>query len=229
MLTRLGESYEDPNFKNGNIKNQNKLHTLICIDCDWYVVYDFIEEYLNSTEISDADKHCDELNKLLENGKAGYRILKNNDSYIVVPITSNDELQAIKEAEATPYAPVNAHIAKAAELYSDRENPDYENSVKESISAVESICKIITNDKKATLGKALKKLSASNIIIHESMVEAFKKLYGYTNDESGIRHGSLEMSKVQAEDALFMLIACSAFVNYLIAKMQRTEDPQSKE
>jgi len=51
------------------------------------------------------------------------------------------------------------------------------------------------------------------------MKSAFSALYGYTSDEGGIRHALIEKnSQVQIEDARFMLIACSAFVNYLISK-----------
>ena len=51
-------------------------------------------------------------------------------------------------------------MQKALELYSDRQKPDYENSVKESISSVESMCSIITglSGGAATLGNTLKKL-----------------------------------------------------------------------
>ena len=70
---------------------------------------------------------------------------------------------------------------------SDRKNPDYRNSIKESISAVESICKIIAEDEKTTLAKALTKLK-KRIEIHGSLEEGFKKIYGYTSDADGIRH-----------------------------------------
>ena len=43
------------------------------------------------------------------------------------------------------------------------------------------------------------------------------KLYGYTSDESGIRHaGRIDGKGTTFAEAKFMLIACSAFVNYLI-------------
>jgi hypothetical protein len=54
------------------------------------------------------------------------------------------------------------------------------------------------------------------------MVEAFRKLYGYTSDEKGIRHSLLEeAAKVHAEDARFMIVACSAFVNLLFVKADK--------
>jgi hypothetical protein len=38
----------------------------------------------------------------------------------------------------------------------DREQPDYRNSIKESISAIESLCRKITGNDKGTLGLVLK-------------------------------------------------------------------------
>jgi hypothetical protein len=66
--------------------------------------------------------------------------------------------------------------------------------------------------------KALKKLEAEGILIHEAQRGAFDKLYGYTSDAGGIRHALLEDSSLDYEDAKFMLVACSAFVNLLRAR-----------
>lgn len=102
-------------------------------------------------------------------------------------------------------------------LLSNRENPDYKNSIKESISAVESICIIIAG-KGATLGDALKTLGNKHNL-NNQLKAAFEKLYSYTNSEGGIRHaeGMFE-SEVTFEEAKFMLVSCCAFVNYLIAE-----------
>ena len=105
-------------------------------------------------------------------------------------------------------------------LYADRDNPDYENSIKESISAVEAMCCIITgmSGASATLGAALKKLEENGVVIHAAMRESFNTLYGYTSDASGIRHGGIDFTNAPAEDAKYMLVSCSAFVNYLTEK-----------
>ena len=48
---------------------------------------------------------------------------------------------------------------------------------------------------------------------------AFEKLYSYTNDKGGVRHADgLFVSEVSFEEAKFMLVSCSAFVNYLISE-----------
>ena len=68
------------------------------------------------------------------------------------------------------------------------------------------------------MGDALKRLEEEKKI-HPALKGAFTKLYGYTSDEGGIRHaeGLLE-SDVTFEEAKFMLVTCSAFINYLIAE-----------
>jgi hypothetical protein len=48
----------------------------------------------------------------------------------------------------------------------------------------------------------------------------FDSLYGYTSSADGIRHAfSDEKINVGFDEAKFMFVACSAFVNYLKSKM----------
>lgn len=106
-------------------------------------------------------------------------------------------------------------------LLYDRDNPDFENSIKEAITAVEAICQIITNNK-ATLSAALKQLSKNGVNIHPALQSAFEKLYAFTSDAGGIRHADgLRSTKATFEEAKYMLVTCSAFVNYLIALFEK--------
>lgn len=95
-----------------------------------------------------------EFNRIFEEEVAPYRILNG----LVVPIIGKSELAAIGETINSKYESVSIHMTKALELYSDRQKPDYENSVKESISSVEAMCSIITglSGGTATLGNTLK-------------------------------------------------------------------------
>jgi len=43
-------------------------------------------------------------------------------------------------------------LSRALELLSDRKQPDYRNSIKESISAVEATCQVFASKSRATLG-----------------------------------------------------------------------------
>lgn len=156
----------------------------------------------------------------MEDEVSGYRVVDK----IVVPITNSAEIETIMGAAETQYQSVNTHIKKALTLFADRKKPDYENAIKESISAVEAMCCIITGQRgaQATLGKTIKKLKESSVHIHPAMESAFSSLYGYISDEDGIRHGGIDFTNAPAEDTKYMLISCSAFVNYLIEKWGKT-------
>ena len=222
LLDSLGYTYDFP--KNYIIRNKNieKLKKYL-ENSDCYCIYDFIERYIELFATATDRKLLEkEFNLVLEQEKSGYRILKG----VVVPITNTTELESIKKSMSTKFSPVNTHFEKALSLFSNRTNPDYENSIKESISAVEAMWCIITGmtGAQATLGKAIKKLKDHGVQIHSAMENAFSSLYGYTSDENGIRHGGIDFKNAPAEDAKYMLISCSAFVNYLIEKWSKVAD-----
>lgn len=100
----------------------------------------------------------------------------------------------------------------------DRKKPDYRNSVKESISAVESLCMTLSDDPKASLGVALNKIEKTHEL-HPAFKKALSNLYGYTSDADGIRHALLDESNISYSDAKYMLVSCSAFINYVLGKM----------
>lgn len=154
-------------------------------------------------------------NSLFEKEYVGYRFVDN----IILRITDKNEVKSIESSSDTEYSVVNEHMEKAVALLADRKNPDYENSIKESISAVEAICEYLTGirGKEASLGKMLKKIEESGVVIHSAMKSAFNILYGYTSDANGIRHaGNIGGPSSTFEEAKFMLVSCSAFINYLI-------------
>lgn len=184
---------------------------------EWYKIYDFIET-LSSLNVSNVSDFVDSCNFALEKEMANYRIVDST----IVQITSEQEIAAIEEAlnADDQFKPVHAHLKTALDLLSNRTSPDYRNSIKESISALEALCKILVEDEKASLGKALAILE-NKYGLHGSLKEAFSKIYGYSSDAGGIRHAMLEDNiSVDFEDAKFMLVLCSSFINYLRAKFK---------
>ena len=155
-------------------------------------------------------------NRYFEREFIGYRFV----GELITPISDSIEIESIEECLGNKLKPVTEHISKANKLLADRLHPDYENSIKESISAVEAMCEIITGltGKEATLGNMLKKLEEKGIEIHKGLKSAFNILYGYTSDANGIRHaGDIGGSSSTFEEAKFMLVTCCAFINYLTA------------
>lgn len=166
-------------------------------------------------EDEQKDGVYEDFNNIFEREYVGYRFVGNE----IMQITDENEIATINEAVGSPYDVVNMHISKAISHLANREKPDYENSIKESISAVEALCEIYTGikGKEATLGNMLKKIEESGVIIHGALKSAFNILYGYTSDANGIRHaGDIGGPSSTFEEAKFMLVSCSAFINYLI-------------
>lgn len=188
--------------------------------CGWNEVYDIIEFIAQNYKIVNANKKfMDYCNSILEREVSGYRFIGGE----ITPITSPEEIAEIEEALQGEKAlgPVVIHLKSALDLFSDRKSPDYRNSIKESISAVEAMCRLIVGSE-ATLGKALSEIRRrGELHLHGALEDAFDKLYGYTSDEGGIRHSLLEESDLDCEDAKFMLVSCSAFINYLKVKVSK--------
>jgi len=187
-------------------------------NCPWHEVYSFLEfvadNYPNKETNKDFKRMC---NSVLEEEMSAYRFVGDK----IVRITSDEEISEIEEALETPFKNVNIHIERALTLMSDRKSPDYRNSIKEAISAVEAVCRIVAKDEKATLGKALDAIEGE-IDLHSALKRAFDSLYGYTSSAEGIRHALLDENvHLDLEDAKFMLVSCSAFINYLISKASK--------
>jgi hypothetical protein len=192
---------------------------------DWYKIYDLIEFLFMEFPFSSINRSrftalC---NSYLEREMSAWRIVGDQ----IGRLTSEEEIAAIEEAHTLTdrFAPVATHIRRALALLSDRQNPDYRNSIKEAVSAVESTCRILTGKQKATLGDALKYLEDNGISLHGALKQAFGKLYGYASDEGGVRHSLLKQSTLDYEDAKFMLVSCAAFVNLLRAREQGLSSP----
>ena len=180
---------------------------------EWFEVYDFIE--FLATEGTDAEKKkfTDLCNMCLERENSAYRFVNGT----LTEITSEAEIEEVEAAiqRASPYAGVTRHLESALALMSDRKAPDYRNSIKESISAVESLAKHVAKDSSGTLGAVLKELERSKTL-HPALKNAFSSLYGYTSDAHGIRHALMDEPTLTKADARFMLVCCSSFVNYVL-------------
>jgi hypothetical protein len=184
----------------------------------WHRVYSFVEFILAYVEERFVTSIIQSLNLTLERENSGYRLIDGT----ICPITSQEEIASVEEAlkRGSVYQGIGEHLSSAIRMLSDKQNPDYRNSIKESISAVESVVRHVTGETSATLGQALKILEKTHAL-HPALKTAFQNLYGYTNDANGIRHSLMDNeNKLTNADARFMLITCSAFINFTIDSMR---------
>ena len=178
---------------------------------EWWSVYNFIEFLMQGRHTPFVDR----VSFFLEREKSGYRVIGAK----LVPITDPVEIAEVVATASLgeTFEGAREHIHTSISLFSQKPNPDYRNAIKEAISAVESAARVITGNPKAALGDALKTIN-EKMSIHPALREAMNKLYGYSSDEGGIRHAMLEESNIDEAEAKFMIVACSAFVNFCVQR-----------
>lgn len=214
------------NQREGKFQEKGLYHIVATIFLEdkknpWYRKLDLVEvtiKFLYSHNMDVFEKFVNQLNYEFERLNFAYRVVNTE----IVEITSKEELAAVESAMYDSTMNVKAHLNKALELYAQRPMGDYRNSIKESISAVEAYCREITGEN--TLGNALNKMNGKGLVIPPILKSAFEKLYAYTNQpDTGIRHALMvdEGTYTPAsEEALFMLVSCSSFINYLNKKLK---------
>ncbi|MBF0475462.1 MAG: hypothetical protein HQK59_06440 [Deltaproteobacteria bacterium] len=201
-----------PDFRLGRPKSAYQILRDYFFEAQWNEIYDFVEFLLQNSDLSLFLELY--INKVLEAENAAYRVVENE----IVEITDQNEIKAIESAIEEGPTSSSTHFQSALKHLSDRRQPDYRNSIKESISAVEAICKILSGNNKATLGDGLKELK-SKMPLHPAFTQALGNLYGYTCGPDGIRHGlTAEAESPAYSDAKFMLVVCAGFANYLMTK-----------
>jgi hypothetical protein len=195
-----------------NLKKQLELCTRTY---EYNRLFDLIEFFVGHRAIT-STLQVDLINAFLEAGLA-YRIIDLQVVAIGTAEQADAFLRAVGDAEENGFAGAREHLVSSGKMLTEK---DWRSSVRESIHAVESVAKNISEDEKGTLGSALKKIGKRKVI-NEKLKAAFEKLYSYTNDENtAARHAIVFPDSVQVDeaDALFMLGACASFVSYLIAK-----------
>lgn len=171
----------------------------------WYEIYSVCEYLCQNLD----EEACGDLNRILVRENSGFRL---NDGCQLVPITNQQELDEVSEAQHSSVDMVALHMNKAVACFADREKPDYDNSIKEAVSALEALAQKITGEK-GTLGALIKKLD-----LHPCLIQSVDKLYGYTSD-GGIRHAKKDGDpEADFDTAKFVIVTASALINFITAK-----------
>jgi hypothetical protein len=197
---------------NPSIRIQTKIIKDIIWGGNYADVFEYLTFFMRNIALDQVEK---DLSRILEQTRCAYRIAENT----VFPIASDEEAKAITSAisalSPSRFGGARAHLLEAARQVSAGQ---WAASVRESVHAVEAVARVLAPESN-TLDEALKQLRKSDHV-HPALAAGFGKLYGYSNDEQGIRHPMLEDgdAKVDEVDALYMIGACAAFVSYLVAR-----------
>ncbi len=191
------------------------------LDASYNDVFDFLTKLLRCKKCPPALSQA--VAYLLRKHQMAY-YLDTSGTPTFMPVSTPEEGEAVRGAMGVMAESgmdgARTHLRKAAEAINHRQ---YADAVRESISAVESVAKVVSGGEKQTLAPVLKKLEKRGLLSHPALSEAFQKLYGYTSDEEGIRHSLLEKgaANVGVEEAVFMFGACASFCGYLCRKQSK--------
>ena len=225
------------NFYEGNYRKFSRTKSFVkdfldeFVDkCNFFRLFDLLEQLIKDLKQLNTDNIG--YKKRNENFEFKLKTIvkKHHLAYIIYdgkikPISNEFEgktyVAALDETKDTGQLGAHSHLLKAGEQINHQKWAD---SVRESISAVEAICRQIVGEN-ATLGSALNEIE-KNYPLHPAFKKALSELYGFTSDENGIRHSLLDKSNaaVDEADALFMLGACASFVSYLLSRTRLKDD-----
>ena len=184
---------------------------------------------LIANDDSATSRFARNIGALFDSRAAAYRLDVTRKPYQFFPRSNLEQghavQQALKTVEESGMTGASVHLRQAAKHINAQQ---YADSISDSILAVESVARTIDPKSENTLGPALKSLEKAGVINHKVLNAAFSKLYGYTNDEQGIRHALLDKDspEVGLDEAMFMFGACASFTAYLLNKHQQLKQQQ---
>ena len=192
-------------------------------------VLDLIEIMVNDRDITEY--FVKRINNSFEQYAAAYRLDESQQPYRFVPRSSKEQGEATQQAIETirenDLEGAAAHLRQATEHINARQ---YGDSITDSIHAVESVARAIDPKASKALAPALDSIEKAGLLKHTALKAAFKKLYGYTSDEQGIRHPLLDQDSpnVGLDEAMFMFGACASFAAYLAQKHRQAEGSKAR-
>lgn len=193
-------------------------------NASWYNIYEFLEFsiiFISNHENKFQGFLSDviiEVNRVLTEEYSGFRLTNG----VFCPITNDFEIKSVNDTfeyfkKGLKLQIVNKHFGEAICLISKKPEADYRNSIKESISAIEALCRVFLSSDKSVLSDSLKIMASKNMFdIYPTILSSIDKLYSFSSTVA--RHAEVSDYCCKFEDAQFMLISCSSIINYLIIK-----------
>jgi hypothetical protein len=110
------------------------------------------------------------------------------------------------------------HFDKALQFFRHPTRPDYENSVKEAVCAVEAAGKALFPMAKAsTLGDLVKWLgSTTETSVPKAICQTFTGAYAFRSGGDGVGHGGANGGKATLDVTEYLLAICASQIIYLV-------------
>ena len=185
---------------------------------EWHEVLSIIEEVVSKKIVED-----EVINNLFTYYNIGYEIVRDErDGILKVEVKYDAVISEMNSAEiATEDYPVITGLITAARLaLADPSHIDIENSISNSMKAIEGYLKKWLEDKgvsAATLGDAVKEIK-NRKLADTHITESLHQFYIYRCRTPNIGHGSAVPSDITENEALLINQMASSFINYFHRK-----------
>ena len=196
----------------------------LIMNCQWWQFYDICEVLWQGLEYErEKDSFSEEINNLFREEHLGFelrdgKVEKVGSGFIDAHVKEARYL--LKEPE---FKGADKHFEKALKALNTRPNPDVENCIKDAVSAIESVGRIIVGDDKALLSKIIKDMAGEGII-PKPLDGVIQKIYAYRGDQPGVAHGLVGTSEVTIDEAEFVLAMSAAIIIYLVKKGRNVQN-----
>lgn len=195
---------------------------------EWFHFYDLVElvgKKLREAEEWQFDQawsrrfgvatYQKDVNEIFSENRIAWRLNSNCELVREVPAVLEKAHQSAERSLQDEFEPAREHYRKAFR-YAYGRPVDPQNSIKEIVSAIESVGKVFY-EKCSTLGDVIKRMKGDPKL-PASVVDVLEKFYVMSNTEPGVRHGSSKRSNVSLQDAELCLHIGVALIRYLLAK-----------
>jgi hypothetical protein len=110
------------------------------------------------------------------------------------------------------------HFDKALQFFCHPTRPDYENTVKEAVCAVEAAGKVLFPMAKAsTLSDVIKWLgSTTEVSVPKAVCQTLTGVYAFRNGADGVSHGGASGGKATLEVTEYILGVCASQIIYFV-------------
>lgn len=185
---------------------------------------DTLEFFINHKSLANHP-FPNEISNLFEREQVAYLLIeKSKNLRIFVPRASEVEgmayLRALDSLDSDSFSGARKNLAEAGYYLAKKE---FDKSVRESIHAVESVIRVLSEKKNIKFSDGLRELN-KKLSLHSALGEGFVKLYGFSSDADGIRHSSIEETlSVDEETAIYFLGVCASFVTFLTHKARKSK------
>ena len=148
-------------------------------NCPWYRVYDIIEYFYANLSLNKAEFEKDINNYFVEKG-IGWKLTNG-----IIEVRGEEAFEQ-KIAEAVDVLGEVKLVTSQNEIHealkdmSKRPVPDITGSVQHSVAALECLCREITGDKKATLGKLI---NDNPNVVPKPLDNVIKEVFGFSSEQ----------------------------------------------